>query len=123
MSVRMRKSILISHARVVDADRNLVSEERTIEIDGGRIAASSSERGKRDMDASGLYVCPGLIDAHVHLFLDAGAQPRDTFFESSEDENSSARPREICWSRSPRELPRYAIAGVRLHWYSRCSAE
>jgi imidazolonepropionase-like amidohydrolase len=96
MSVRMRKSILISHARVVDADRNLVSQDQTIEIDGGRIAASSNERrGKVDIDASGLYVCPGLIDAHVHLFLDAGDRPRDTFFESSEEEKLQTATRNL----------------------------
>jgi imidazolonepropionase-like amidohydrolase len=84
----MRQSILISHAKVVDVERNLVSEEQNIEIDGGKIAAVSIERRgwtRVEIDASGCYVCPGLIDSHVHLFLDAGAQPRHTFFESSDE--------------------------------------
>ena len=42
--------------------------------------------GSSEIDASGCYVCPGLIDSHVHLFLDAGAQPGSTFLNASEEE-------------------------------------
>jgi imidazolonepropionase-like amidohydrolase len=85
--VEMRQSILISRAKVVDAERNLVSTEQNIEIDGGRISTAVRDRRgwALEIDASGCYVCPGLIDSHVHLFLDGGAQPRHTFFESTDE--------------------------------------
>ena len=33
-------------------------------------AADTGYRGERRLDAAGLYLIPGLIDAHVHLELD-----------------------------------------------------
>lgn len=36
------------------------------------------------IDAGGAYLCPGLIDAHVHLFLDAGSSPRLAYLNSDE---------------------------------------
>src|SRR2546428_6175724 len=39
-----------------------------VTITGGRIAAvgRTSERGRREIDAEGLVVCPGFIDLHTH---------------------------------------------------------
>jgi imidazolonepropionase-like amidohydrolase len=34
-------------------------------------------------------VCPGLIDCHVHLFLDAGPSPRLTYLEADDDTRMS----------------------------------
>jgi len=85
----MPKSTLITHAKFVDADRNLIVDKHDIEIDGGRITRIGEVPRRLDrseIDASGCYVCPGLIDAHVHLFLDAGAQPRSTFLSATEEE-------------------------------------
>jgi imidazolonepropionase-like amidohydrolase len=93
----MRKC-LISHARIVDVDRDLILEDQNIEIDDGTISAVSAAHTVPDaleIDASGCYVCPGLIDAHVHLFLDAGAQPRAAFFESSEEEKLRTAARNL----------------------------
>lgn len=88
----MPKSSLITHAKFVDADLNLVVGEQDIEIEGGRISRISAIGGvpnrldQIEIDASGCYVCPGLIDSHVHLFLDAGAQPGRTFLSAKEEE-------------------------------------
>jgi len=38
-------------------------------LDGAKIAAVRPHRGEADIDASGLTVMPGLIDAHVHWHL------------------------------------------------------
>jgi imidazolonepropionase-like amidohydrolase len=85
----MPRPLLITHAKCVDADLDLVSGEQDIEIGGGRILRTGEipKRADRiEIDASGCYVCPGLIDSHVHLFLDAGAQPGDTFLNANEEE-------------------------------------
>jgi imidazolonepropionase-like amidohydrolase len=84
----MPKAMLISHAKIVDVDGDLILDEQSIEIDRGRISALGKIPGQDgcEIDASGCYVCPGLIDSHVHLFLDAGARPADTLLNSSDDE-------------------------------------
>jgi imidazolonepropionase-like amidohydrolase len=85
----MPKSTRITHAKFVDADLNLIVDGQYIEIDGGRISTIGGVPTRLDgseIDASGCYVCPGLIDSHVHLFLDAGARPGSTFLDASEEE-------------------------------------
>lgn len=50
----------------------------------GRIAAVGTERlsSHRSVDAAGLYVLPGMVDAHVH-FMDPGATEREDFITGS----------------------------------------
>lgn len=60
-------------AHVVPMDREVVLRDRTVVIRGGRVvevAASGDAELPEDVtaiDARGLYLVPGLIDAHVHL--------------------------------------------------------
>jgi imidazolonepropionase-like amidohydrolase len=84
----MPKSTLITHAKIVDPDLNLSGGEQDIELEGGRISAIGeiAAQDRMEIDASGCYVCPGLIDSHVHLFLDAGAQPGSTFLSANVEE-------------------------------------
>jgi imidazolonepropionase-like amidohydrolase len=85
----MPKSMLITHAKFVDADLNRIVDGQDIEIDAGRISAIGrvpKRLDRSEIDASDCYVCAGLIDSHVHLFLDAGAEPGNTFLNSSEEE-------------------------------------
>jgi dihydroorotase len=59
--------IVIRNARAVHAEREATCD---VGIDGGRIAevgASGSVGGKKVIDATGLHLLPGLVDAHVHL--------------------------------------------------------
>jgi len=53
-------------------------------IDGGRVAAVSRQRvsARRILDVSGLYILPGMVDAHVH-FMDPGATEREDFISGS----------------------------------------
>ncbi|MCS7236404.1 MAG: allantoinase AllB, partial [Armatimonadota bacterium] len=46
----------------------------------GRVAAVSTERlpAREEVDASGLLVLPGVVDAHVH-FMDPGDPDREDF--------------------------------------------
>jgi dihydroorotase len=61
----MRNSVTIRGGRVIDpaSDRDEIGE---IYVQDGRLAASPGE-GAIEIDATGLVVCPGFIDIHVHL--------------------------------------------------------
>lgn len=46
---------------------------------------SEADHSDGVLDADRAYVCPGLIDCHVHLFLDGGRDPLTTFLISDDD--------------------------------------
>jgi dihydroorotase len=62
---------LIKGGHVIDA-RNNVSAVRDVAVKDGKIAAVGpnipASRALKTVDASGLYVTPGLIDIHVHVY-------------------------------------------------------
>jgi dihydroorotase len=62
---------LLKNGHVVDA-RNSVSAVRDVAVKDGKVAAVASNiapaRALKTVDASGLYVAPGLIDIHVHIY-------------------------------------------------------
>lgn len=71
--------LLLKGGHVIDP-KNDVNAVRDVAIKAGRVAAvgpniAASEAGKV-IDASGLYVTPGLIDIHAHVF--AGNRPGST---------------------------------------------
>jgi dihydropyrimidinase len=73
---------VIKNGTVVTADRTIVTD---VGIQGGRIAAIDRElQGERVIDASGHYVFPGFVDAHVHLEMMVGdIASSDDFFSGS----------------------------------------
>ncbi|MBA2305701.1 MAG: amidohydrolase/deacetylase family metallohydrolase [Acidobacteria bacterium] len=64
--------LLIRQGHVIDP-RNSVDGVRDVAIANGKIAAVAEkiapERARRVVDATGLYVTPGLIDLHAHVFF------------------------------------------------------
>ena len=65
-------SLLISGGRVIDPANHLDQISDILIIDGkiaavGKDAAKKAPAGIEKIDATGLIVCPGLIDLHVHL--------------------------------------------------------
>ena len=62
---------LIKGGHVIDG-RNRISAIRDVAIKDGRVAAVAANipaaRALKTVDASGLYVPPGLIDIHVHMY-------------------------------------------------------
>jgi imidazolonepropionase-like amidohydrolase len=75
-------------ARVVDTAAGTASGPRTVVLRDGRIHAiveSAKGPGER-VDARGLYLCPGLIDSHTHLFLDGGEDPLRSFLAADPEE-------------------------------------
>src|SRR4029077_10602002 len=63
--------LLIKGGHVIDG-RNKLSAVRDVAIKDGKIAAVAANiaasRAVKTVDAAGLYVTPGLIDIHVHVF-------------------------------------------------------
>jgi hypothetical protein len=64
--------LVIRDVTVVDVPNEKLIQSQTVAIDGGRIigiepSAAYSGAGVTEIDGSGRYLIPGLIDAHVHV--------------------------------------------------------
>jgi imidazolonepropionase-like amidohydrolase len=66
---------------VVDADG---SREADVAVEDGRIASVGDvpDDPDEERDATGQFVAPGLIDAHVHLMMDGRADPSEVTDDS-----------------------------------------
>src|SRR5688500_17502032 len=68
---RQEYDLLLKGGHVLDA-RNGISAVRDVAIKDGKIAASAADipaaRAARTVDVTGLYVAPGLIDLHAHVY-------------------------------------------------------
>ena len=64
----------IEDVSIVDVEAGVALAHQTVVVDGGRITmvASSSDpdvpAGGQQVDGTGLYLMPGLVDAHVHYY-------------------------------------------------------
>ena len=61
--------LLLKNGRVIDPSEG-IDEKRDLLIEDGKIARSGKQirtRGAKSLDLSGLVVCPGFLDIHVHL--------------------------------------------------------
>jgi dihydroorotase len=71
--------LLLKNGQIIDPANN-INALMDVAIIGGKIAKVeaniSPEKAKKVLDVRGLYVCPGLIDIHTHVFV--GSKP-DTF--------------------------------------------
>jgi dihydroorotase len=69
--------LLLRGGHVIDP-ANSISGVRDVAIRGGKIAAVAQKidasRALKTVDVSGLYVTPGLVDIHVHVFAGTGEQ-------------------------------------------------
>ena len=72
--------LVIRGGRVIGADRDIVAD---VAVDGERIAeVGPGLRGRREIDAGGLYVIPGAVDGHVHMRTDRREHVYDDTFET-----------------------------------------
>src|SRR5258708_40191628 len=66
---------LLKGGHVIDP-RNNIDGLRDVAIQAGKIAEVSAAidpaRARKTIDVSGLYVTPGLVDMHTHLFHTTG---------------------------------------------------
>ncbi len=69
--------LLLQGGHVIDA-KNKISGRRDVAIAAGKIAAVEpnipANKAKKVVDVGGLYVAPGLIDIHVHVFAGDGPE-------------------------------------------------
>jgi imidazolonepropionase-like amidohydrolase len=67
-------SILFTNCHVVEPERGMVQRDRTLFISKGKILppSESTSISHLTIDLQGKYVCPGLIDSHVHLTATPG---------------------------------------------------
>lgn len=65
----VNQHVTIHAGHLWDGRSQRVRQDVDIVIDGSRIAAMRSHKGRADIDASDLTVMPGLIDAHNHWHL------------------------------------------------------
>jgi len=71
--------LLLRGGHVIDA-KNKIDAVRDVAVAGGRIAAVAPQidpaKAFKTIDVTGLYVTPGLIDIHVHVFAGTGEKGR-----------------------------------------------
>jgi Tol biopolymer transport system component/cytosine/adenosine deaminase-related metal-dependent hydrolase len=65
----VNQHVTIQAGALWDGRAKELRQDVDVVVDGSRIAAVRPHQGKADIDASGLTVMPGLIDAHVHWHL------------------------------------------------------
>jgi dihydroorotase len=72
-----RYDLLLKGGHLIDP-RNKISARRDVAIAGGRIAEIAPDipasSALRTVDVTGLYVTPGLVDIHVHVYAGTGAR-------------------------------------------------
>ena len=75
VSLPAQYDLLLRGGHVIDA-KNEINEAMDVAIHGGKIAAVETaiptSKAKKVVDVSGLYVTPGLIDIHVHVYAGTG---------------------------------------------------
>ncbi|HSJ29127.1 MAG TPA: amidohydrolase family protein [Acidimicrobiia bacterium] len=81
-------SIRITDARIVDW-RGVVAERTDVHIENGVIAAiGGSAEADTVIDGDGATVCPGLMNAHVHICFDGTADPEPAFLSGTDVETA-----------------------------------
>ena len=63
---RKPADVILRNGRVVNVFSHEI-QEADVALVGDRIAGIGSYEGRKVVDLKGRYVCPGLIDAHVHI--------------------------------------------------------
>jgi imidazolonepropionase-like amidohydrolase len=78
--------VVLHAARLLDIEAGRVLTPGEVLVEGGKIIAAGSSvahpSGAETIDLGDTTLMPGLIDAHVHLFLHPGAEDLQTVIES-----------------------------------------
>jgi imidazolonepropionase-like amidohydrolase len=86
LAAQTARPIVLHAARLIDVETGRVIAPAEVLVRGGRIAEAGTSvthpAGAETLDLGGRTLLPGLIDAHVHLFLHPGAEDLQTVQES-----------------------------------------
>jgi imidazolonepropionase-like amidohydrolase len=86
-STAQAQPILLKAARLFDVTAGVIVTPGAVLVDGDRIIAAGAHvtppAGARTIDLGDATLMPGLIDAHVHLFLHPGEEDMQTVRESA----------------------------------------
>ena len=63
---KLEPELVLKNGYVVNVFTEKI-ERKDVAITGGRIAGVGEYSGKRELDCTGKFICPGFIDAHIHL--------------------------------------------------------
>jgi imidazolonepropionase-like amidohydrolase len=77
----------LKNVAIVDVAKGTTLDHMSVLINNEKIETifdSFSNFPGEAIDLTGLFLCPGLIDGHVHFFLDGGASSRTTFIASND---------------------------------------
>lgn len=61
-----KAKLVLKHAKIINVFTESI-EEGDIAVEAGHIVGIGSYEGEKEIDLKGRYVCPGLIDGHIHL--------------------------------------------------------
>ncbi|PWY63042.1 hypothetical protein BO83DRAFT_421231 [Aspergillus eucalypticola CBS 122712] len=91
-----RRVYVFKNANIVNSNDGTVSVGTDVMISDGKIKAVSSttinEPDVIEIDAEGMYLCPGLIDCHVHLSFTPGTSTVTSLFSSDARESYFRQP-------------------------------
>src|SRR5580704_17261343 len=86
LAAQTARPIVLHAARLIDVETGRVMAPGEVLVRGGRIAEAGASvthpAGAETIDLGGRTLLPGLIDAHIHLFLHPGAEHLPTVQES-----------------------------------------
>src|SRR5277367_2638583 len=86
LAAQAARPIVLHAARLIDVETGRVITPGEVLVRDGRIAEAGTSvthpAGAETIDLGGRTLLPGLIDAHVHLFLHPGAEDLQTVQES-----------------------------------------
>ncbi len=86
LAAQAARPIVLHAARLIDVETGRVIAPAEVLVRGGRIVEAGTSvthpAGADTIDLGGRTLLPGLIDAHVHLFLHPGAEDLQTVQES-----------------------------------------
>ena len=63
---RKKAKLVFKNAQVVNVFTKQV-EQADVAVEAGVIAGVGQYSGEEEVDCTGLYLCPGLVDAHIHV--------------------------------------------------------
>ena len=90
MTTAMTTALLIRDVSLVDVVQGRVHGPRSVVIEDGLIrdiVAHAPSWSGTILDGNGRYLAPGLIDSHVHCFLNASGTPRLDYLAASDEQH------------------------------------